>query len=78
MGPGSAFAETVIGPAKGRTRWLTWPERRIEKSASCFTLILMKSLYFEALAHLVFKWRFDHLVGAVAVRSRALCEMTPC
>jgi len=30
------------------------------------------------LAHLVFKWRFDHLVGAVAVRSRALCEMTPC
>jgi hypothetical protein len=38
----------------------------------------MKSLYLEALVHLVFKWRFDHLVGAVAARDRILCEMTPC
>src|SRR5665647_602961 len=28
MGPGSALAEPVIGPAKGRTRWLACPERR--------------------------------------------------
>ena len=39
---------------------------------------LMTSLFFRALLHLVFKWRFDHLVGAVAGRDRILNEMTPC
>jgi hypothetical protein len=38
----------------------------------------MKSLFFCPSLHLVFKWRFDHLVGTAAVLGRAIRETTPC
>jgi hypothetical protein len=31
---------------------------------------LMKSLFFEALPLLVFKWRFDYLAGTATIRGR--------
>ena len=38
----------------------------------------MKCLYFGALSHLVFKWRFDHVAGAVAERGPANARRSPC